>query len=352
MSASTQSISGHDVFPDDLDSRLLSACLSDGQADKADLVLDLLNHGADPNAFSGEGESALYLAAVSGSAEVVRLLLHSGAHVDIELKEGERTTPLQAAASVGHLVAVDVIDALLGAGAQVNIADVNGWAALHHAVHSNCLEAIQVLLQHGADLEAKNKLLQTPLSIAAINDHTEAARLLAERGANLEVHSAMGWTPLHWTAVLNSVSTAIELLKQGCDSESLSANEETALKLAVDRGHFETALALIAHGANASTLKEIRFRDLPQIHAAARGGFTQRLLELIGSGAEPDALHRHMTAADEAERAGQTETLSALQAWKARRAIDDMMCMGVVCDAMKGDPVVSSDADLKSGKRP
>jgi len=87
----------------------------------------------------------------------------------------------------------------------------NGSSILHEATRFNRLQVAAVLLDHGADinakLEVKNKDLEagtTPLHLAAFEDHQKMLQLLVERGADKNSKDARGRTPLLWVAEGNT----------------------------------------------------------------------------------------------------------------------------------------------------
>lgn len=54
---------------------------------------------------------------------------------------------------------------------------------------------VQLLLEHGADIEAKDGYGWTPLLLAAQKGHEAVVRLLLEKGANIEAKGRDGWSP-------------------------------------------------------------------------------------------------------------------------------------------------------------
>ena len=57
------------------------------------------------------------------------------------------------------------------------------------------LHTARLLLDHNANVDARQRSKRTPLDLAACNGHFEIARLLIERGANANVRNGYGRTP-------------------------------------------------------------------------------------------------------------------------------------------------------------
>ncbi len=111
------------------------------------------------------GATPFLRAALCGDVEVMRLLLAHGADPKIDTED--HTTPLMAAAGVGFSdgfihdrsvpETIEAMKLILDLGANVNAANDQGLTALHGAAHKAALEEIQLLVDHGADLQAKDK---------------------------------------------------------------------------------------------------------------------------------------------------------------------------------------------------
>ena len=81
-----------------------------------------------------------------------------------------------------------MIEALLKAGADVNAANANGTTVLMTAAASGNADAVKVLLDHGADLKAKENVHgQTALMFAAALNRAAVVKLLLARGADANV---------------------------------------------------------------------------------------------------------------------------------------------------------------------
>ena len=124
--------------------------------------------GADLAATNDEGWSLLHVAATVEQPAITRLLLESGVPVSARIKKGD-WTPLHVAAARGHS---EVAKVLLSAGADVNAKAGGDYTPLHVAAWYNQLgPATAVLMQHGADPEAKTKKGQTAAELARDKDH-------------------------------------------------------------------------------------------------------------------------------------------------------------------------------------
>lgn len=115
------------------------------------------------DAHSGDGFSALHLAAFYGREGAVRLLLAHGADLDARGHGWMAGTPLHSAASGSHTA---VARALLDAGADPDARQAGGWTALAGAAHNGNAELTGFLLRAGADPAAVNDGGRSVLDLA------------------------------------------------------------------------------------------------------------------------------------------------------------------------------------------
>ena len=78
----------------------------------------------------------------------------------------------------------------------------DGDTCLITAARYGHLDICRLLIDKGAQLEAKDIIGRTPLHCAAVRGHVEIVRLLCDRGADVEARSDSGSWPLHWAAYI------------------------------------------------------------------------------------------------------------------------------------------------------
>ena len=91
---------------------------------------------------------------------------------------------------------------LLKRGLPVDVTNTKGLTPLHEAAYHNALLVAELLIEHGAVVNAKSPADWTPLHFALLEEHGEDRRKLAtmliRRGADVEAKTLVaGWTPLH-----------------------------------------------------------------------------------------------------------------------------------------------------------
>jgi ankyrin repeat protein len=165
----------------------------------------LLGSGADVNLSADGGETPLMAAARHGFTAVIEALIAAGANVNAADKRG--CTPLMLAvvwatrmASVGIADTASRVKPLLDAGANVNAADSKGRSAIMAQVRSgggtlqeaNRLPVLKLLLDAGGEVDSTGDKGRTPLMAAAFRGLKETFHLLLEAGANPYLHDASG----------------------------------------------------------------------------------------------------------------------------------------------------------------
>jgi ankyrin repeat protein len=121
---------------------------------------------------------------------------------------------------------------------------------LFNAARDGKTSTVRLLLDRGAEVDARNWFDCTPLHFAAINGNTDTARLLLDRGAEVDARDRDDWTPLHRAATNGRTDTAKLLLDRGAEIDARNNDDWTALHFAVCSGDTDTVRLLIQHGAD------------------------------------------------------------------------------------------------------
>jgi ankyrin repeat protein len=122
---------------------------------------------------------------------------------------GKWYTPLHEACRSGDL---ECMRLLLEHGADVDARDVDHYTPSHLASRLGRMEALRLLLQYNSDVNAKGRSDLTALHIASRIGLTEVAQVLLEHGANVNAQTRhILWTPL-WGAALNRRHDVVQLL--------------------------------------------------------------------------------------------------------------------------------------------
>ncbi|KAI0023788.1 ankyrin repeat-containing protein [Xylariomycetidae sp. FL0641] len=190
-------------------------------------------------------------------------------------------TALAAAAEFGHK---EMVELLLDKGADIGARDESHETALHRATDNGYKEIIGLLLDRGADVNAQHKYRGTALHEAARRGHKEIVELLLDGGADVNAKGPeYRGTALH-VAALRGHKEIVELLLDG--GADVNANgpayRGTALHVAALRGWKEIVELLLVRGADSGTHRGV-LRTAPQTTAEASHSVIVELLHDEGA---------------------------------------------------------------------
>lgn len=133
---------------------------------------------------------------------------------------------------------------------DVNAEDEDGVIPLVTACRVGDARLVRLLLGAGADVNAACSFdSYTALHAAACEGHAECCRLLLEHGANPNARNFVGMTPLYVAALEGAADCCEVLLEHGADVNAKDDDGETALDLATENGDSACCRVLLAHGA-------------------------------------------------------------------------------------------------------
>lgn len=311
-----------------------------------EVVETLLRHGATPNVRERGGRTPLWMATNRSNAQNVQLLLDAGARVDepdnngitplllasemqnsdvlrLLLEAGANTnargrnrfTPLMKAVTTVN-ICLDAIQTLIDGNAAVNAEDDRNRSAIHFlaARHDATPEILFALINAGANPNAMDSSLMTPLMEASRQRNTALVEALLEAGARVDLRDRNSLTPLLHAASRGAPLEIYELLKRaGACIDEPARNGASPLMLALDSEvDAEGIRALLDAGANPNYKRYDTVSVLMNAVAAYNVELVSILLEY---GADPnqttwDGLSPMMLAAQRVRDTAMFETLA------------------------------------------
>ncbi|XP_045571188.1 caskin-2 isoform X8 [Salmo salar] len=198
----------------------------------------------------GDGFSALHHAALTGTTDLLSVLLEAQATVDIKDRNGMR--PLHYAAWQGK---ADSVLMLLRAGAGVNGVSQDGHIPLHLAAQYGHYDVSEMLLQHQSNPCLINKTKKTPLDLACEFGRVKVAQLLLS-------------------------SNMVVALLEGNSKEPVDSGFNTPLHLAARNGHKDIIRLLLKAGIDINRATKAG----TALHEAALYGKTEVVRQLLEAG--------------------------------------------------------------------
>lgn len=184
----------------------------------------LLARGADPDAVSSTGNTALIYAAEKRNMEIMRMLI--------------------------------------GAGASVNATGYKGATPLFMAIFNNDFQAAKYLLEQGADANVKDDFGVTPLLYAAATNQYQSADLLMFYGADDTVTDEDGNDPLMTAVTFENIETSDVLLQNDLDPDTRDNAMNTPAIVAVQHGRKDILQLLLDYDADVNIANNRNYTPL------------------------------------------------------------------------------------------
>ena len=286
----------------------------------ADVVQLLINAGADIATENVYGRSPLHCACESGQLDVVKKLVGAGAGVCDTVNGGD--TCLTVAAEYGHTKTVrylvglpevdvnhrdgdndtvlhymsgegdaDAVQLLIDAGADIEMKNCDGCSPLHYACESGALDVVKKLVRAGAGVCVTDNNGRTCLTLAVYSNcgHTETVRYLVGL-PEVDVNHRDGDnnTALHWAVEQNHTDIAQLLIDAGADIEMKNCDGCSPLHCACDSGALDVVKMLVEAGAG---VRDTDNGGSTCLTLAASCGCTETVRYLVGL-PEVDVNHR------------------------------------------------------------
>jgi ankyrin repeat protein len=185
---------------------------------------------------------------------------------------------------------VGEVRTLFASGADLHFCDQSGFTPMLHAVHgrdvvrdSRLLELLQVLVDHGAELNSVSIYGESALRVLSRTGRFDAVKLLLDAGAD---EAQLGWTPLIKAVALGSLADVQALIDAGAPLEEPDYWSRTAWLVAIQTGQHDKMELLRSRGANVDARGRC---GKPPLFYAAESHLPETLRLLIAQGQDLEA---------------------------------------------------------------
>jgi len=257
----------------------------------------LISAKADKNIRNNDGRAPIHLAVRAGDRGMVNLLITSGAEVDILAASGLGKT--------------DLISKMVTKRSKLlRATDKQGNTPLHWASWCGQAMAVRLLLQLGAERNARNAVSLAPIHLAIAEGHDLVRDMLLAENVELDIWAAaalnksvrikeiiksapssvndadgLGGTALHWAVSFEAKDALKLLILSGADVNRKDKSGRTPLHTGAEEGHVSLAGELIDSKADVNATDS---RKRTPLHLAARAGRADIVRLLIKRGADVD----------------------------------------------------------------
>lgn len=243
-----------------------------------EIVIFLLENGADPNSESEEG-IPLHLACIDNNIDIVKILIdltHNINHCD-----NFNNTALLLSARNGNY---ELIELLLSKGANIHLKNNLKRNALYISAESKNIEVALILIENKVDINSKDSTEMTPLHICARNGNLELLKILLEYDAIIDNRDWFNSTALHYAAVNGYNDIVLFLIDNKAIVDANDRDCNTPLHSACSSGHSKIIDILLENGANINARNS---RNQNCLHIAAYNDRPETCLFLISIGFDP-----------------------------------------------------------------
>ena len=238
---------------------LMHACLDGGHLDK---IKTLINNGANIKVKDNHGASVLHVASQKSKPEIVEFFLKF-TEISVNATDNNNQTPLMHACLNGG--SFDNIQMLIQNGADVTARDNHGATLLHIASYKSKREVVELFLKlYKPAANAVDYNNQTPLMFACSDeDRFDNIVALVNNGADIKLRNNYGATLLHFASHKSSAKVLKFLLgfNELCVNATNNDHQTPLMFACLDGGRLENIQTLILHGAD-TKVKDIKGSSL------------------------------------------------------------------------------------------
>ncbi|KAK1898077.1 Ankyrin repeat and SOCS box protein 14 [Dissostichus eleginoides] len=255
--------------------------LHEASAQENKKILEIIFSASPPGAAQCrtlKGETPLFLAVVHGVRDNATFLLQNASSPD--LQNDEQDSPLVAAILNDQY---DLATLLLRYRANVDQTGPLNRTALHESAFLGLENFVHLLLESGADPNARDIKKKTPLALAAQNGHLNVVEALLQKGANVCCESESG--PVLFDAAASGNPDIISLLlDHGADPNQPLSSGHLPIHRVAYHGHILSLERLIP----VTKLEAVKEGGMSPLHSAAAGGHAHCVEILLKADYDPN----------------------------------------------------------------
>ncbi|RDD43953.1 Transient receptor potential cation channel subfamily A member 1 [Trichoplax sp. H2] len=275
------------VVDDDLNTPLHQAAMRG----RLEICHHLIKNKANLLARAIDGSTPIHSAASKGHTQIILLFLEVSSNFGLSIidllncEDNERQIPLHCSAQGGHVEALEIC---LKNGSNINSIQKDGWTALHITAANGYFEATKLLIHKGASVNIYNHQYKTPFFLASLYGHLPIMALLIDVGSDVDAVDHTKKTRLMCAAAKGHIAVIDYLFRHNASISSVDEVHRNCLHLAVQNGHVQLIQHLIrAHGIQ--FLNSTNDFEKTPLHYAVESGSHQIVEILVSNGAIVDS---------------------------------------------------------------
>ena len=193
----------------------------------------IIAKGANLNQMNYLGATALTTAIEKGHTLIVRILINSPG-IDLSIVDKQGVSILHKAVSTGNAEILNFIIKNMNGKLSINCCtNYDNLTALHQAAYNGQLPMVKILVNAGADVNAKTNTNTTPLHLAAIKNHEKVIKYLIKSYANVDAQDNYQRTALHYAAIYGHLDASENLIEGSANYSISDYQQETPISISL-----------------------------------------------------------------------------------------------------------------------
>ena len=193
----------------------------------------LIAKGAKLNRVNYLGATPLSTAIEKGHTLIVKILINSPG-IDLSIVDKQGLSILHKAASTGNAEILNFILKNLNSKLSIDCCtNYDKLTALHQAAYNGQLPIVKILVNAGANVNAKSNTNTTPLHLASIKNHEKVIKYLIKSNANVDAQDCHQRTPLHYAAIYGHLDASENLIAGSANYTINDYQHETPISISL-----------------------------------------------------------------------------------------------------------------------